>query len=938
MKRAEIRRIIEGPGVSSAAVIQGTVFFASGNALVAVDQEKTEKYFEMQIESIIVQGNSLFVIGGECITLCDQDRPRKARLQLQTGKIKRVIATQKRIFIQQPHQVTVVKTDTFSVLRYAPFGYTVLACSTYSSEKSDVLVLLLDFNGQKVIRSIRVGSTLEEIGQSPAGASAYLLLSLGPRIHITAEENGIVYSNGELKKTARIGVAIIRDMCLHNGMLVLSTLSTEIYVLSAQSLEIERYIRNVPMPLEVLVSAPDCVLGYNTKGDILRIYPEKGTFTAVRKGQYVSSLKKASNNGVHVIHALRSTGTKNALVEISRKNLMVPASQCSIRGKPLEVFGTESVAVLKYEDRTEIVSNGIITQTHPPIHSARVEKTVISLLLTNGLLFCCNIGGDRGKHNAYPNLKPNTTGPRILCIICGSFDVHLAHEHPGVLLLRAVLGESAVAYNVTGKKEGTWYFCIKSRSRMLLDTGHISEIDMLGGTVLLTNARDGSVISVGVDQHRDGFGPELFSCQTGVRGSRKTYLIGDTAYLVNKYNGKLHITHAEIEESIDIRNTVICSAQHTRFGLFARTSNGILLIKEKEASRAGQHDSVSYIEDENGACAMSVSSESTVISATEDLLYFNKVSWNLIREREVFATTDTVVAYHQMGEYILVITEIGRELTKKGSITGPAAIKVILVRNAQTLQELQHTCNGALHIMSGSFGNRAVIGLCSESESRLLVIERKGVCIKKTGDCTLDQSVCLISLPSSSICTVSARSKVSQDARVYFEYALDSSGMHLVREEAGCIQLRMQKKTVKIAGRTICFESAEKGKPAKKNSSYHIDTESTGRRILAPCGPSFWILGYNKRGGMGALVFISTSGRRAKVLGEASIPEGIDEIVYASLGVSPKRKKTVYVLTESGSILEIRLAETNPENEHALAAEGLLVDARIASIRAMAGE
>lgn len=990
MKRAEIQRIIEGPGVASVAVLQGTVFFASGNTLIAVDQEKTEKYFEMQIESITVQGSNLFVIGRESIVIRSQERSRKARLQLEPGKIKRVITTQKRIFIEQPHQVTVVKTDTFSVIRYAPFGYTVIAISTYSIEKTDVLVLLLEYNGQKVIRSIRIGSTLEEIGQVVTGSSAYLLLSLDARNYITAENNGIAYYNGETKKTARIGVTRIRDMCLHSDMLVVSTISTEIYILNIHTLRIERYIRNVPMPLEVLISVPGFVLGYNTKGDIIKIHPEKGIFTVVKKGQYISHLKKASNNGVHVLHALRSTESNNAILEISRKNLMVPTANCSISGKPLEVFGTESVAILKYKDRTEVVRNGIITQTYPPIHSARIEKTVINLLLTNGLLFCCDGGGsdrgsgegsdrgsgrgsDRGSDdmdddknlkmnlkmnldsNPHPHLITATTGPRILCVICGALDVALEHEHDGVCFIRAVLGESSVAYNVTGEQEGTWYFCVKSRSKVLLDTEQISEIDMLGNTVILTRARDGSVISVGIDQYSDGSGPKLISSQIRGRNSRKTYLIGDSACLINRYNGKLLIRDAEREESIDIRNTVVSSAQHTPFGLSVRTSNGVLFLKEKKDSgtnhrsvecttdhrsveNATDHRSVEYIEDEDEACAMLVSSENTVISATESMLYFNRVTWGTIREREVFTTTDTIVAYHQMNEYILVITEIGREFTQTGNITGPAAIKVILVRDTQIIQELQYACNGALHIRSGACGNRTVIGLCSESGSQLFLIERKGDCIKKTGDCTLDHSVCLISFQVPNICTVSAQSKVSQDARVHFEYALDSNGMHLIREEAGCIQLRMQKKTVKIAGRIICFESDANDKSAEKNRSYHIDAETTGKRLLTPCGSSIWILGYNTSRGLGTILFISTSGRQARVLGEASIPEGIDEIVCASLGVSPKRKKTVYALTESGSILEISLTETEPESEHTQDAEGLIVDAKMASILALGGE
>ncbi|OAG29298.1 hypothetical protein NEDG_01371 [Nematocida displodere] len=894
MKGVLIEEIYSPPVIRGAGVFRGEGFIAYRNRLEWVAGSKLALSFSEEIEGVATSDAAIYVAVPEEVLVVEEGAVKRRCKLGGVERCKKVAASSKRVVLWAKNELAIYTFADKKILRYAPYGSTILSMDVVTVGKEDAVVLLLASSGCLVIREITVDKALEEASQISVSPETYRIVVLGRKRYLLIEPEKLTYLTDTAKKSVCFGGMQVRSACVTESGIVLSMVGGEccrVQVNEAageEEVAIDMYMHAEGI-IEGMVSVSGGVVAYSTCGDVMKLEAGETVFSCLERGERVGAMKVVREHGRELVYLLKHTARGSVISRLSKKLATKPLARYALKERPLSVSGSEpgNALVVRYAASTDLLENGALSLSLGYTLAATTQNHAIQYLTENGL---------------FTVLSQASQKKRVWCVGCRK---EICKECGCALQVRAgaVDAHGAVAVLDTGV---VYIDSTKSDAALVLDGYQCISAEMSHEKIVLGSLEDTRAID-----------RQTLKTETLPISGRKILPLSKNTYLVNTYEGALYTASTDGTKLADIRvgGTVVLRGIYKKSGAILITTNSALEVSQEKDKTLAE-----YLDEPD----TTNTNPSTIVGASDGkyFRYTGSESFHTVSEekREGVKIQDESITYKEeiamfvpYGKYTVVIARLGSTLNTNGQIQPGKSFQAMLYAQNQLLSQHQETnavpldCTKVgkyIVVASNKEGGTPGISDIPRGQIHVLTAHHRGqlavkYLIKVSGvviSLAAHGSTLLVGTNEGLRAYILQKDSFSEvDSRIGYKMAVEC------KVEQG-MMLSIYSSMVKITNLTRAGKAPAPKNPKTTDSMFIDRIISTGKTVGA-LRKGFFCLGYTKESS-GQILFINDEGKIHQKLGCIGLTEGVAEITAGNMGLV-SRGGSVYVRLHTGDVLKI---------------------------------
>jgi len=685
------------------------VFCAYENVLEFI--ESAEKVaFEERIEDAVTDGSKIYVIEKSGISVIG-DRKVERKDLLMVGEVKRAEYKEKKVYIHHGNEITIYRTDSKDIktaLRYSPFGSEIVSFASEGAKSESVLVVLVETHEQKLVRKIRVGNSLEEIGQYSVSKDSYRIFSAGAKKLVVLERSSLVVYEEEGKRSMCFGSPIVRAGCPGaQETITLCMLGNEICKVDLKKMSVVKTVA-VEMVVEGIEKAKSRYVIWNGNGEIAILNEEmKVEMVRMAEGRVVD-VRKERSNGREILHTLRYGRHGSVISKIDRKISLKKerSAHLETENDPLEVVGEEELWMVRYSNRTEIWRRAKMERTLPYAVCASVKNGTGYFVLGSGVTGAIR----NGNIDAW-------------CYKCAEA-VGVDHAHAGGVLLGSVddsgavlvecgveekIAEPAERYSESSEVVKAVYVNSRKKQIREIEISEVISVDM-NEEVAVINGLEKTLV---LDRRSNAL-------EETVANGRRVIPVGGGAYLINTYTGRVVLVQQGRKYRLRIGSVVFSGPVQCKGNVTVINTEKSVLIAKMESGRA----EVAYV-DKKSKGRFGLLSQTGYIryKKGKSEIETGKIGPAVVCE-EKRACPEEVVKCMPFGKYYVVCWMALRQITREGRVIPGTALRVSLHDKKSAGSYLEYPGHTAVELLK--VRKHVAMGCNTEKGSALVLFEYAG--------------------------------------------------------------------------------------------------------------------------------------------------------------------------------------------------------------------
>lgn len=615
--------------------------------------------FDEPVKEIICEKEVVYVFGGRYIyTVENMKIKEKIEIHDNSGngdndninsdnnkdnnnneKIKKIYSIDSIAYIVYDFKVCIYKIGTGVVNQgYISIGNKILDAYVKKDNEEIRLVLLIGSEISKFIRVIGIkDDDLEEITQISVSKSAYKVFAADNGIYATVGSNCIEYITAKERKKIAFGsgrVSGVRDGVVIGDKVYMCMLGDEVCLLDLHKKRISAYYK-IDMVAERMKRVKDKLLIYNREGDVCMMDVD-GRAEWLRKGNgRLVSMKVVREREREILYTLRHTRDGSVISCIDKVIGVSEQYSISVEKEPLSLCREENILLARYPESTVIYIDEKEAYRVGKSVCASINKGTGIAILDTGII--C-------KWKYIENRKDILYEQE--CLYCGKKEKeHSCKKKVFFGCIKDSVYAFADERSIYVLKDKEIIYTVDGIALSLEIDGYICVVNMLD-RVVSVNLKDKTFKNL----HISG---------------RWIYPVDDNKYLVNGYDGSLHIMEEnERREEIRIRigaNAVIGASRYENRIVLNTLDRSILIKRNQNSFNAFYVEKCknksAFALNHDGTCIFYLKKESKVVLGRVD------AEEKLVQKDRLFKTD--IELFCVLGKYLVAVSAFNSQENKK---------------------------------------------------------------------------------------------------------------------------------------------------------------------------------------------------------------------------------------------------------------------------------